>query len=202
MWEDRLKHSPEFASTLGDKRYNDQLSDYSVTAYNEALDRGRKYLTQLSQIDPAGLPDQDQLSRSLLIRDLVMQQEEAQFKPWEMPITQMDGLQTELPALVPALSFESVKDYDDYIARLKKIPTALQQVTDDLDLGVEDQRVPPRYILEKAAAQVNNIAGQKPEDSPFALPLKKFPTSCPGRRTDAHQDRSCLRHRTAGSARV
>ena len=25
-WEDQLKHDPEFASSLGDKRYNDQIS--------------------------------------------------------------------------------------------------------------------------------------------------------------------------------
>ncbi len=31
IWEDRLKHSPEFASSLGDKRYNDQLTDYSAS---------------------------------------------------------------------------------------------------------------------------------------------------------------------------
>ena len=29
-WEDHLKQIPEFASEIGDKRYNDQISDYSV----------------------------------------------------------------------------------------------------------------------------------------------------------------------------
>ena len=29
MWEERLKRSPEFASALGDRRYNDQLHDLS-----------------------------------------------------------------------------------------------------------------------------------------------------------------------------
>jgi uncharacterized protein (DUF885 family) len=176
-WEDQLKHSPEFASSLGDKRYNDQLSDYSVAAYNDALGRGRRFLEDLGQIDPTGFTDQEQLSRDLLIRQLVEAQEEAEFKPWEMPITQMDGVQTELPAMVQQLSFETVKDYDDYIARLKKIPAVLQQVTDNMETGVEDQRVPPKYILEKAVAQVNNVAGAKPEDSPFAQPVKKFPAS-------------------------
>ena len=33
IWEDQLRQSPEFASSIGDKRYNDQLSDYSVAAY-------------------------------------------------------------------------------------------------------------------------------------------------------------------------
>src|SRR3569833_290767 len=36
-WERTLKRQPEFASSLGDKRYNDQISDYSVKALNEWL---------------------------------------------------------------------------------------------------------------------------------------------------------------------
>ncbi len=43
-WEDNLKHSPEFASTLGDKRYNDQISDYSVKAVNDQLAREQNFL--------------------------------------------------------------------------------------------------------------------------------------------------------------
>ena len=35
----RLEHSPEFASMLGDKRYNDRISDYSVKAENAWLAR-------------------------------------------------------------------------------------------------------------------------------------------------------------------
>ena len=46
-WEDQLKHEPEFASSIGDNRYNDQLRDYSVQAYNESLSRGRGFLTRL-----------------------------------------------------------------------------------------------------------------------------------------------------------
>jgi uncharacterized protein (DUF885 family) len=43
--------------------------------------------------------------------------------------------------------------------------------------GMDDNRVPPKYLLEKVLVQVNALAQQKPEDSPFALPLKKFPAS-------------------------
>src|SRR6202020_623927 len=73
--------------------------------------------------------------------------------------------------------FDSVKDYDDYIARLKKVPTAFQQISDNMMTGMDDNRVPPKYLLEKVLVQVNTLAQQKPEDSPFALPLKKFPAS-------------------------
>ena len=177
IWQDRLEHSPEFASSIGDKRWNDQLSDYSVAAYNDKLSRERDYLLRLAQIDTTGLSDQEQLSKDLMARQLAEDQEAANFKPWEMPVDQFNGLQSELPQLVSVLSFDSVKDYDDYIARLKKVPTAFQQISDNMMTGMDDHRVPPKYLLEKVLVQVNTIAQQKPEDTPFARPLKKFPAS-------------------------
>ncbi len=175
MWQDRLQHSPEFASSIGDKRWNDQLTDYSVAAYNNRLAREREYLLRLSAIDTIGLSDQEQLSKDLMARQLAEDEEAANFRPWEMPVDQFNGLQSELPQLVSVLSFDTVKDYDDYIARLRKVPGAFQQITDNMMTGMDDHRVPPKYLLEKVLVQVNTIAQQKPEETPFARPLKKFP---------------------------
>ncbi len=177
IWEDRLSHSPEFASTIGDNRFNDRLTDYSVDAYNQQLARGRDYLGKLGEIDTTGLSDQEVLSKDLMIRQLTEDQEESEFKPWEMPVNQFNGLHLSLPQLVPRLRFATAKDYDDYIARLGKVPIAFRQVTDNLLTGIDDQRVPPKYLLEKVLVQVNALLAQKPEDSPFAQPLKKFPAS-------------------------
>jgi len=176
-WEDRLKHEPDFASTIGDKRYNDQLPDYSVQAYNDSLARGRAFLTRLADVDTAGMTDQEQLSKDLLVRQLIEDEQEARFKPWEMPVDQFNGLQLALPQLVPQLSFTSIKDYDDYISRLKKVPLAFQQTTDDMSIGIDDHREPPAYLMQKVLDQVNDIAKQKPQDGPFALPVQKFPAS-------------------------
>ena len=177
MWEDTLRHNPEMASQLGDKRYDDQLSDESVTAYNAALERNRRYLTRLSEIDTTGLSDQEQLSKGLMVRHIIEEQEASRFKEWEMPVNQFNGLHSELPQLVPQLSFTTQQDYDNYIARLGKIPTAFSQITTNMQIGMDDGRVPPQFLLVKVLEQVNAIANQKAEDSPFALPLKKFPGS-------------------------
>ncbi len=37
-----------------------------------------------------------------------------------------------------------------------------------MSIGMEDHRVPPKYLLEKALDQVKELANQKPEDSPLA----------------------------------
>jgi len=175
IWEDRLSHSPEFASTIGDKRWNDQLTDYSVEAYNAKLARERDDLLKLAAIDTSGMSDQETLSKELMVRQLIENQEESQFRPWEMPVNQFNGLHLSLPQLVPQLSFSTEKDYDDYIARLNKVPTAFRQITDNMMTGMDDHRVPPKYLLEKVLVQVNALLAQKPDDSPFARPLKKFP---------------------------
>jgi uncharacterized protein (DUF885 family) len=177
IWQNRLKHSPEFASSLGDTRYNDQLTDYSAKEVNAELARDRDYIQRLSEIDTTGLSEQERLSADLMERSLIEDQEAAKFKEWEFPVTPVFGFQTSLPDLVGQLSFKSVKDYDDYISRLKKVPAAFSQVMTNLQLGVDEGRMPPRQSLEKALAQTQGIADQKVEESVFAQPLKKFPTS-------------------------
>jgi len=79
-WQDQLEHSPEFASELGDKRYNDKITDYSVKAVNDALEREQRYLLRLAAIDPAGLTDQEKLSRDLLLNIFADDQEAASYK--------------------------------------------------------------------------------------------------------------------------
>jgi uncharacterized protein (DUF885 family) len=175
IWQDRLKHSPEFASLIGERRYNDQLTDYSVKEINASLQRGLDYIQRLGAIDTAGLADQEKLSSELMMRSLIDTQQGAKFKEWEMPISPVFGFQTSLADLVGQLSFDSVKDYDDYIERLKKVPVQFGQVMTNLQLGVDEKRMPPKESLEKALAQAQGIADQKAEDSVFAEPLKKFP---------------------------
>lgn len=178
-WQDYLQHNPEFASTIGDKRYNDLTTDYSVAAINDTLAREQNFLMRLAAIDPTGFTAQEKISQEMLLRKFEMDQEAASFKEWELPINQMGGIYSDYPQLVAELTFTTVKDYDDWIARLRALPKAFAQVTENMSIGMEDHRVPPRYLLEKTLDQVNELAGQKPADSPLALPLKKFPASIP-----------------------
>ncbi|MGD0444736.1 MAG: DUF885 domain-containing protein [Edaphobacter sp.] len=179
IWQDRLKHSPEFASTIGDKRYNDQLTDYSPKEVNAELARGADYIQRLGAIDTTGLSDQEKLSAELMMRALVEAQQGAKFKEWEMPVNPIYGFQTSMPNLVGQLQFDMVKDYDDYIERLKKLPAAFSQVMTNMQLGEDEGRMPPKDSLEKALAQTQGMASQKAEESVFAQPLKKFPKTIP-----------------------
>ena len=179
-WEDVLLHSPEQATYLGDKRYNAKWGDYSEAGFLDQLKREEVFLERLDAIDTTGVPDQDRLSAQLLKRTLLEDQESARFKEWEVPVNQFNGLQTNLPQLASATTFDTTKDYDDYITRLNTIGMPFTQTMQDMDAGIADGRVPPKFLLEKVLVQVNAILAIKPEDSPFAGPVKNFPAGVSG----------------------
>jgi uncharacterized protein (DUF885 family) len=178
-WEYTLRTSPIYASILGDKRWNDKLDDFSQEAIDDDLDQSRKYLTRFEAIDSTGFPEQEALNKTLMVRDLRMTIDGARFKPWEIPVSQVDGLPIELPELVTILSFENVKDYDDYISRLRQFPRAFDETVIQMRKGMAEGLMPPRLLLEKVVEQCNGIATKAPDASPFAQPFAKFPDSIP-----------------------
>src|SRR5512132_2277261 len=178
-WDYTLSHNPEFASILGDKRWNDKLTDFSQEAIEKDLAKSKEFLDRFEAIDPTGFPDQEALTRTLLVRGFKEQLEDARFKNWEIPVTQIYGIHIDAPQLVSLLSFETVKDYDDYVARLKALPRAIDETVIQMRKGMADGLMPPKFLLEKVVTQAEGIAGTKPEESPFARPLAKFPQEFP-----------------------
>jgi uncharacterized protein (DUF885 family) len=178
QWEHNLKVNPEFASILGDKRYNDQVSDQSQKAIDAEIASDKRFLARFTAIDPAGLPEQDALNRSLMISQLTIGLAGVQFKNWEMPVSQFGGIHLNAPQLVALLPFDTVKDYEDYIARLRKAPRSFDETIALMRKGMADGLMPPRILLEQVVDQSAGIAASKPEESPFyAVPDKKMPAS-------------------------
>src|SRR3954447_12489915 len=92
QWEYTLSHSPEFASILGDKRWNDQLSDFSQAAIDADLAKTREFLTRFQAIDTTGFPEQEALNKALMVRNLQEGIEASKFKDWQMPVNQISGI--------------------------------------------------------------------------------------------------------------
>ncbi|MGH9968660.1 MAG: DUF885 domain-containing protein [Pyrinomonadaceae bacterium] len=175
QWEYVLRTSPEFASILGDKRYNDKLSDFSQTAIDNDLQQARIFLRKFEVVDITGFPDQEKLNRDLMVRNLRQQLESAKFKEWEMPVTQFGDIHIDAPQLVTSLSFSSVKDYEDYVARLQQFPRAFNETMIQMRKGMKDGLMPPKILVVQVAEQTESIARQTPEETPFAQPTTNFP---------------------------
>jgi uncharacterized protein (DUF885 family) len=176
-WEYTLRTNPVGASMLGDKRWNDKLNDFSQAFIDRDLEQTKNFLSRFEAVDTTGFPQQEVLNKTLMVRNLKMDLEGARFKPWETPVSQFSGVHIEMPDLVTVLSFESVKDYEDYIARLKAMPLLFDQTEIQMRKGMVDGLMNPRFLLEKVVVQANNVATQEPEKTPFAGPFDRFPSS-------------------------
>jgi uncharacterized protein (DUF885 family) len=174
-WQYELRSNPEMATSIGDKRYNDRLNDRSPQFYQSDLEARRKFLDRFEAVNPDGLSAQDALSRELMTRNLRQDIEEARFKPWEMPVNQMNGPHLGLLETLSLTPFNAVKDYDDYLSRLHQVPRMLDQVTSNMRQGMKDGLMQPRYLLETVVAQTQEIAGTDAGASPFAQSVSKFP---------------------------
>jgi uncharacterized protein (DUF885 family) len=171
QYESDLRNSPERATDYGDYRYNDQLNDYSLAAIAQRNKINQSFLTRLEAISTAGFSDQDQLSHDLLVRSLRQRISDFAFKDYELSVNQMGGPHTSFADLPLSVPLDSVKHYEDYIARLHQIPRALAQATDVLRAGMQDHLMPVKFLLEKIPAQCQGII----DANPFLQPAKKFP---------------------------
>ncbi|MEO7418062.1 MAG: DUF885 domain-containing protein [Thermoanaerobaculia bacterium] len=179
QWEYTLSTSPEFASILGDKRWNDKISDSSQAAIDADLVKTREFLQRFKAIDITGFPEQEKLNQELMVRGLEEGLEGAKFKGWLMPVNQISGIHLEVPQFPTMLTFTTAKDYTDLTTRYKLLPRAFDQTIEHMRTGMAAGLMPPKFLLEKVVAQSEGIAAMAPETSPFAAPLAKFPKEIP-----------------------
>jgi uncharacterized protein (DUF885 family) len=171
QFESDLRNFPERATAFGDYRYNDRLAEYSLEAIVQRNQTNASYLARLHAIPTAGFSDQDQLSHNLLVRVLEQRIADFDLKEYEMPINQQNGIHTGLADLPLSVPLDSVKHYEDYIARLHQIPRVLSQTTEVLRAGMKDKLMPVRFLIEKLPVQCQGII----DADPFLLPTKKYP---------------------------
>src|SRR3974390_2065122 len=170
QYESDLRNFPERATAFGDYRYNHKLADYSLSAIMLRNQTNREFLSRLQAIATTGFSDQDQLSHDLLVRVLQQRIADYDLKEYEMTINQQNGIHTALADLPQSVPLDSVKHYEDYIARLQQIPRVLTQTSEVLRAGMKDNLMPVRFLLEKIPVQCQGIM----DADPFLLPTKKF----------------------------
>ncbi len=168
-----LKAHPERATAYGDYRYNDRLDERSLAALAAEHVSDEAYLARLKAVPSADFPETDRLSHEVLERTLQQRIDNYAFKEYEMPVSQMDGPHVRLADLPLAVPFDSVKQYEDYIARLHQIPRVFAETREVLQAGMQDQLMPVRFLLEKVPAQCDGII----KANPFLLPIGKFPSA-------------------------
>lgn len=163
---------------LGDESRNDQLGNNSASAIEQNTQRFAELLGELKSIDRSGFTDRDHLSADLLIYQWEQGQRLAQFKQWQMPVTSIGGPQVWLPQMGDSVPLITREHYADYLTRLKRVPIVVGDHIDNMRLGIAENRVPPRVVVEpavdQAMAQANPDFREDPTQSPFYAPFNNL----------------------------
>jgi uncharacterized protein (DUF885 family) len=175
-WDYQMEQYPTWASRLGDRRWNDRWGDQSLDAIDR---RDRHYievLTQLGSIKREDLSAADRLNYDLFQKDYENEVQEHRYRWYLIPLNQLGGVQTA-DELADALRFETAKDYDDWLARLRALPEYIEQTTALMRTGMDQKILLPRIVLQRIPSQIDHQIVDDPKASPFYKPFSRFASS-------------------------
>ncbi len=173
-WERQLAENPMLASQLGDRRYNREWRDDRIEAIDERHLATRTFLRELIAIDRGALNEGNQLNYELFRRELTADIEGHQFKGYLLPFSHRGGLQN-LDSRADLLRFDTVEDYEDWLARLDQLDTLVDQQIALAEEGLSEGIVPPRALMDRVPAQIESQLVDEPAESPFFRTFEAFP---------------------------
>src|SRR4051812_40130534 len=176
-WDYGLQQNPLFASTLGDRRWNDKMPDVSLASVAKDLTHTQETLKKLAAIDRAALTPADQLNYDLFKHEQENGLEEHRFKTYLLAVNEMDGGVHSTDSITVLLRFETVKDYQDWIARLNAYPVMVDQTIEVLREGIKTGIMPSKLTMTRVPEQISKRIVSDPTQSDYYAPFKTFPKS-------------------------
>lgn len=179
--------------------YSDDLSDLSL-AHEEKLNRKvQNDLATLHSYDRASLDTANQLNYDMLEYFLSIQVEGQKFQYHSYPLNQLFGLQGEMPTfLATQHSVSSLKDAENYIARLNKIPQAFDQAQQGLDKREALKIIPPQFVIEKVLTQMREFSGAPANKNILYTSLEEKLKKVPETEISAEQRKKILADTESG----
>jgi uncharacterized protein (DUF885 family) len=176
-WEYQLKEHPEFATNLGDNRYNDRLTDLSIDAINKRKEHSQQMLEKLQKIDKASLSEQDALSYDLFEYEKELEIAFNKYPTEFMPVEQLDGIQLSFPALMDIMPLNNINDYENYISRLKAFQKQINQIILLMEEGIKTNWVRAKVGIVGVPSQIEGQIFNDATESTLYRAFKEFPES-------------------------
>lgn len=115
-WDYEMREAPEFATFVGDYRYNDRWSNLSLAHAAQRTEDIKHWLARFEAVDTANFPEQDKISQLIMVQALKLQIEGNRLKTFEMPVDQFFGVHLFVAQMVSFSPFNTTKQYEDYLA--------------------------------------------------------------------------------------
>ena len=192
-WDWTMEQNPTWASALGDRRWNTRWEDVGLPAIQERESHQRRALQRLSGIPRQQLSPADQLSYDVFQYSYETEIEGYQYQWYLVRTNTYDGIQT-VQRLAESLRFETLQDYDEWLARLRGFPQYMDQNIALMRLGIERNVLLPKVIMRRIAAQAERLASEQADESGFYKPFLRIPTTISARDHDrlAKEGRSAV----------
>lgn len=166
FWEHHLRTNPTEAHLLGDYRFAGEWEDESRPAENDAVAALRGFAADAEAIDPAGLTDSEQVTRSVLVATATATADRLQARVAELGADPIFGPQAGVPIVLGMLGLPDADVADAFGAKLSGVARMYLQLAERLRQGVTSGRTPAAFAVTGAADQV---------DAQLALPLEESP---------------------------
>ncbi|HEV3457644.1 MAG TPA: DUF885 domain-containing protein [Thermoanaerobaculia bacterium] len=179
QWQYALREDPLAATEVGDNRYNDRLPSLTPADLARRDRHAREVLERLHRIDRAPLAEPDGVSYDLFERALADAISEYRFKTYRQLITAEGGFHTDFSRLPEETPLGTVKDYDNYVARLRAFPAYARQNTDLLREGLATGFTLPRVVMMGFTDAIAMHVVDDVSHSVFWKPFTAFPQAVP-----------------------
>jgi uncharacterized protein (DUF885 family) len=177
-YEDYLRWHPEEATSLGRREYNRQWSDYSPAARRVRIAAMGTYLDRLRPFDAVSLSDQDRISVQLMRYQIDEDLTTDPLSPLLL-IGQLFGFHNRVFQTFEEMPGETVRDYEDMIARVNAVPEYVERAIAGVEEGVARGVIQPRVVAELVIGQVANQGSMSQAATPLLGPFRKFRSSIP-----------------------
>ena len=180
-WESRLRYDPVFATYTGDYRFNDRLQSVTEDDYGQWLDHLRGLCRRLKALDRTALTASEQLNVDILTRLLANEVRDLEFHAYRLPISKSGGFHLDLTEWLPLIApFETVKDYENYVARLAAFRRYVEEQIGVMRVGLATGYRPAAVTLAGIDDTLRKQMVTDPAVSPIYAPFNRFPESIGG----------------------
>jgi uncharacterized protein (DUF885 family) len=179
FWEYSLERNPLFATSVGVHRYNDRLPVVAAEGYELHKQRLQQFLRRVEDLPREELSDRDRINYDFFIQILDDQIGELEFKTFYMPITNRSGFHISFPELSERVPLNTVRDYENYIARLNGFAEYARQHIGIMREGIQRGFILPRIVLEGAEQAIEPHIVDDPTESLLYRAFESFPESIP-----------------------
>ena len=175
-WEWELTQDPIWASYLGDRRFNDRWPDVSAATLAAQQAHRESVLKDINAIPRDQLAPADRLNYDLFRHQYQMTVEGFQHRQHLIRTSTLSGVQG-MEFVVDSLRFQTVKDFDDWLARLDAFPAYMDQNIALMREGMKANVLLPKIIAERVRPQIVQLATQAPNESGYYRPFRSMPSS-------------------------